>query len=100
MDIILLGGAGDVGSRAVEDLAAAEGVRRLTIADRNVDAARQIAARLAGQPAIVDTNQVDAGDHQQLVAAMQGYDVAASALGLFYLFEANLVRAAVEAGVD
>jgi saccharopine dehydrogenase-like NADP-dependent oxidoreductase len=100
MDIILLGGAGDVGSRAVEDLAAAEGVRRLTIADRNVDAARQIAARLAGQPAIVDTNQVDAGDHQQLVAAMQGYDVAASALGPFYLFEANLVRAAVEAGVD
>jgi saccharopine dehydrogenase-like NADP-dependent oxidoreductase len=34
------------------------------------------------------------------VEALRGYDVAASALGPFYLFEANLVRAAVEAGVD
>jgi lysine 6-dehydrogenase len=100
MDIIVLGGAGDVGSRAVENLAAAEGVRRVTIADRNLDAARQAASRLAGQPASVDARQVDASNHQQLVAALRGYDVAASALGPFYLFEANLVRAAVEAGVD
>jgi saccharopine dehydrogenase-like NADP-dependent oxidoreductase len=100
MDIILLGGAGDVGSRAVEDLAAAEGVRRVTIADRNLDAARQIAVRLAGQPAKVDAIQVDAGDHPRLVEALRGYDVAASALGPFHLFEAKLVRAAVEAGVD
>ena len=39
MQIIVLGGAGDMGSRAVEDLATTEGVRRVTIADRNVPAA-------------------------------------------------------------
>jgi lysine 6-dehydrogenase len=100
MKIIVLGGAGDVGSRAVEDLAAGEGVRRVTIADRNLNTAHQIAARLAGRPAKVDTLQLDAGDHPSLVEALRGYDVAASALGPFYLFEASLVRAAVEAGVD
>jgi saccharopine dehydrogenase-like NADP-dependent oxidoreductase len=31
---------------------------------------------------------------------MRGYDVAASALGPYYLFETKLVRAAIEAGVD
>jgi saccharopine dehydrogenase-like NADP-dependent oxidoreductase len=100
MRIIVLGGAGDMGSRAVEDLATSEGVRRVTIADRNVTTARKIAARLAGQDAKVDVKQIDASNHQELVEAMRGYDVAASALGPFHLFEAKLVRAAIEAGVN
>jgi lysine 6-dehydrogenase len=100
MEIIVLGGAGDMGSRAVEELAASEGVRRVTIADRNLAAASLIADRLAGQRAKVDVKQVDASDVHGLVEAMRGYDVAASALGPFHLFEAKLVRAAVEAGVD
>ena len=100
MEIIVLGGAGDMGSRAVEDLAASEGVRRVTIADRNVAVAREIAARLRGQGAQVDVRQIDANNHQELVEAMRGYDAAASALGPFHLFEAKLVRAAIEAGVD
>ncbi len=99
MEVIVLGGAGDMGSRAVEDLAATEGVERVTIADRNVEAGRRIAARLSGQRAEVDVRQVDASSHEGLVEAMRGYDVAASALGPFYLFEAKMVRAAIEAGV-
>jgi lysine 6-dehydrogenase len=100
MNIIVLGGAGDMGSRAVEDLARAPGVERVTIADRNKAAARALAGRLAGQGARVDVRPVDAMDHQGLVEAMRGYDVAASALGPFYLFEPRLVRAAIDAGVD
>jgi lysine 6-dehydrogenase len=100
MKIIVLGGAGDMGSRAVEDLATAEGVERVTIADRNVSAAREIAARLAGQGAEVDVVPVDADNHQELVAALRGYDVAASALGPFHLYETKMVRAAIEAGVN
>jgi len=100
MEIIVLGGAGDMGSRAVEDLAISEGVERVTIADRNVAAARALAARLAGQGAEVDVRPVDANDHEQLVEAMRGYDVAVSALGPFYLFETKMVRAAIEAGVN
>lgn len=89
-----------MGSRAVEELSTAEGVTRVTIADRNVTAAEMLAARLAGRPAKVDFREVDARSHDDLVRAMQGYDVAASALGPFFLFEARLVAAALDAGVN
>ena len=100
MRIIVFGGAGDVGSRAVEYLVGASGVDRVTIADREVAAADKLAAALRGRGAQVDVKAVDANDHDALVEAMKGCDVAASALGPFYRFEARLVRAAIEAGVD
>ncbi|MBI2893859.1 MAG: saccharopine dehydrogenase NADP-binding domain-containing protein [Deltaproteobacteria bacterium] len=100
MNVIVLGGAGDMGSRAVEDLAATEGVERVTIADRNVAAAERLAASLAAAPAKVVVKAVDATDHSGLVEAMRGHDVAASALGPFFRFERPLVRAAIAAGVD
>jgi len=100
MKFIVLGGAGDMGSRAVEDLVASEGVTHVTIADRNVKAAREIAGKLEGKGPKVDVKEIDANNHAGLVEAMRGYDVAASALGPFFVFEAKLVRAAIEAGVD
>ncbi len=100
MRIIVFGGAGDMGSRAVEDLADASGVDQVTIADREVTAADKLAGTLRGRGAQVDVKAVDANDHNALVEAMQGYDVAASTLGPFYRFETRLVRAAIEAGVD
>jgi len=100
MKIIVMGGAGDVGSRAVEDLALSPDVEAVTIADRNVAAAEKLATTLRGRGAQIDVRLVDADDHQALVEAMRGHDVAASALGPFYRFEAKLVRAALEAGVD
>ncbi|UCD85356.1 MAG: saccharopine dehydrogenase NADP-binding domain-containing protein [Deltaproteobacteria bacterium] len=100
MRIIVLGGAGDMGSRAVEDLAVSDGVGQVTIADRNVETAEKLSARLKDKGAKVDVRRIDANDHQGLVEAIRGYDVAASALGPFHQFEAKLVRAAVEAGVD
>jgi lysine 6-dehydrogenase len=100
MKVIVLGGAGDVGSRAVEELAQAEGVQEVAIADRNIEAARQIAARLGTDRCAVTVRGVDADDHAGLVRAMSGFDVAASALGPFYRFEAKLARAALEAGID
>lgn len=100
MKILVMGGAGDMGSRAVEDLAAAAGVERVTIGDRDLAAARELAARLAGSPAEVAALAVDALDHRGMVEAMAGQDVVASALGPFYRFENRLVRAALEADVD
>jgi len=64
MKIIVLGGAGDMGSRAVEELAKAEGVEQVTIADRNLEAAHQIANRLQEEKAKVDVKSVDANDHR------------------------------------
>ncbi len=100
MKIIVFGGAGDMGSRAVEDLAGSSGVEQVTIADRDANAAGKIAATLRGQGTAVDVKAVDANDHAAVVEAMRGYDVVASALGPFFRFETRLARAAIEAGVD
>lgn len=100
MRIIFMGGAGNMGSRAVEDLAVTPEVEQLTIADANLAKANEIAKTLESAPAKVDTVAVDARNHDQLVAAMKGYDLVASALGPFYMFETRLVKAALDADVD
>jgi len=100
MKILVMGGAGDMGSRTVEDLALSAGVERVTIGDRNLAASRKLAARLGGSPAEVTALAVDAMDHPGMVEVMADHDVVASALGPFYLFETRLVRAALKAGVD
>jgi saccharopine dehydrogenase-like NADP-dependent oxidoreductase len=100
MKVIVIGGAGDMGSRAVEDLAASEGVTQVTIADRNIAGANQIAERLKNKGASLDVKGIDADNHSSLIEAMRGHDVAASALGPFYRYEPRLVRAAIEAGIN
>jgi saccharopine dehydrogenase-like NADP-dependent oxidoreductase len=100
MRIVILGGAGDVGSRAAEDLASTDGVAQVTIADRDLTRARRLSTRLAGRRARVDAVAVDAEDHGALVRTMRGYDAVASALGPFHRFERTLVRASLEAGTD
>jgi lysine 6-dehydrogenase len=90
-----MGGPGEMGSRAAEDLASSPDVQPLTLADRDLAAARAWADKLKAG----GTN-VDARIHSQLVSARRGYGVAASALGPFYEFEARLVWAAIEARVD
>src|SRR3990172_9672178 len=98
--IIVVGGAGERGSRAVEDLAGAPDIERVTVADRNLAAASKLVAKLRGSVTSVDAKSVDATDHEALVATMRGYDLPASPLPPFYRFEAPLIRAAIEAGVD
>lgn len=85
---------------AIKELAEADGIDQVTIADWNLNVARQIATKLQGRKAEVDVKSIDASDQRSLVQAMRDYDVAASALGPFYLFEAKPVRAAIEAGVS
>ncbi|MGB9777564.1 MAG: saccharopine dehydrogenase family protein [Anaerolineae bacterium] len=100
MKVIVLGGAGDMGSQTVETLARHPEVRRITIADRNVAGAEALACRLTGSGPEVLVRPMDARNHADVVEALRGHDVAASALGPFYRFEMPLVRAAIEAGVD
>lgn len=101
MKIVVFGGAGDMGSRAVEDLALWEGLDQLTIADRDESAARALADRLRHRARTkIVVEAVDARDHGALVRLMKDHQLAASALGPFYLFESNLVAAAIEAGIN
>ncbi len=98
MKIIALGGAGDMGRRAVADLALHPEVQELTIADYKHDAARRLAIELGGPPRVTPL-RVDANDHGALVNSLLGHDVAFNAIGPFYKFEAAVARAAIEAGV-
>lgn len=98
MKVIVLGGAGDMGAEAVKDLIENEDVGQVTIADLDMEAAWRLAAAL-GDRRIV-TRKVDAGVHDELVEAIRGHDVAAGAMGPFYLFEKAAAEAALDAGVD
>ena len=100
MKVIVMGGAGDMGSKTVEDLASSKDVKQVTIADRDAQGARAIADKLSDTPVDIAVVPVDATDHEALVEAIKGHDVVASALGPLYLFEARLIQAALEAGVD
>ena len=96
MRIIVLGGAGDMASRAVRDLAGQPDVSALTVADFNLPAAERLAAELGDKVSAV---WVDANDHDALVQAVRGHDAAASGIGPFYRYEAKVAQAAIEAGV-
>lgn len=95
LKVLVLGGAGDVGSRAAEELAKAPDVTRITVADRDAERTGALAERL-GPRAVAWP--VDATDHEALVAAIKGHDVVASALGPFFRFEVPAATAALAAG--
>jgi lysine 6-dehydrogenase len=96
MKVIVLGGAGDMASRTVRELAAEPGVTTVTVADCNLEAAERLASELGEKVSAV---WVDANDHVALVEAIRGHDAAASGIGPFYRYEARVARAAVEARV-
>lgn len=97
MKVIVLGGAGEMAKRAVQDLVTQDDVERLTIADINTDAANELALSLKDDR--VDVSTVDVMFHKKLVDTIREYDVVASAVGPFYLFEKKVVDACIEAGV-
>lgn len=84
-----------MGSRAVELLAYEEDVTEVVVLDHDLDAAGAVADRYDG----VEVAAVDATDHAGTVAALDGLDAVASAVGPFYRFEVPMASAAIEAGV-
>ena len=96
MRVIVLGGAGDMGSRAVRDLVEQPDVEALVIGDYDEARARALAGSLHSPR--VSVVKVDANDHDALVRAITPYDVVASAVGPFYKFEAKCAAAAIDAG--
>jgi saccharopine dehydrogenase-like NADP-dependent oxidoreductase len=85
-----------MGNEAVRALATHPGVDEVMVADLNLEAAQALAESL-GAP--VQACRLDALDHQGLVDAIRGYDVALGFVGPFVYFERRLVEAAIEAGV-
>jgi len=77
MKIIVLGGAGKMGSIAVQDLALNEAVDQVVIADRDLAAAQTVAETI-GSPK-VEVQTVDLMDHDRLVERLRGADACVNA---------------------
>lgn len=101
MRVVVLGGAGDMGSHAVRLLATRPEVGRVSVAD--VDAGRAAvvvaAANAAAGRKVAEGWPLDAADKTALAACLAAHDVAAGALGPFYRWEGPLVEAAIAARV-
>jgi saccharopine dehydrogenase-like NADP-dependent oxidoreductase len=95
MNIVVLGGAGLMGRFAVRDLVLNSEVDQVTIADLDVDLARQVAEILNSSKIKVQT--VDASDHASLVSVLSGADSLLNAT--VYYFNLSVMEACLEAGV-
>ncbi len=96
--IVVLGGAGGIGSVAGRALATFAEVDDLVLADIDLEAARSAAARLgSGRASAIPADADDAGS---LAAAVGGADVVLNCVGPFYRFGPPILSAAIAAGAD
>lgn len=97
MKVILLGATGAMGRRAAEALAQSPEVEVLTLTGRRLEAVQALAEELGGPSRAIS---LDVNDYDALVSALKGHDVAAGAIGPYYLYETLLAKAAIVAGVS
>lgn len=95
MKVVVFGGAGDMGSEAVRDIASAKDLESLVVADYNLGAAEKLVGSLNDKK--VSAAQCDANDQDQIVEIMKAADISLSCIGPFYEYEAKMIRAAIEA---
>ena len=94
---ILVLGAGKMGLGAAFDLAHnSPEVRNITIADINRVRANAVAETIKSER--INVAQLDVSDYQQVVGLMREHDAVISCVN--YWYNADLARAAVEAGAN
>jgi len=96
MKICVLGGCGDMAKVALELLAKESDVTSVTIADINLEKAKQMAENF-GQK--FTAKFVDAKDKSSLIDTIKGHQVALGFIGPFYMFEKGIIDACIEARV-
>ncbi len=95
MRIVVLGGAGKMGSIAVQALSKEDRVDEIVIADFNPEQAKVVADYI-GSPKI-SVQRVDVNDHDLLVRTLQGADACLNAT--VYYTNLPIMEACLEAGV-
>jgi saccharopine dehydrogenase-like NADP-dependent oxidoreductase len=93
MKIVVLGGAGKMGSIAVQDLVLNNRVSEVVIADVNMQAAREIATYLNSSK--ISIQSVNLGDHDALVAILREADACVNAT--VYYTNLKVMEACLEA---
>jgi saccharopine dehydrogenase-like NADP-dependent oxidoreductase len=95
--ILVLGGAGHIGSRIVQELRKLDPSLEIVVGDKNVERAREVVNEVGGRVGVL---AVDASSEDLLVDAMKGFDVVVSAIGPFHRFGVPVLKAAIRAGVS
>lgn len=96
MKVIVFGGAGVIGSFAVQCLARMNTFSHITIADADENRAQAI---VKASPKI-DFIKTDATDEHSLTKSLEGADVAVNCIGPFYKFAPKIMNAAIKRGVN
>jgi lysine 6-dehydrogenase len=102
MRIVALGGPGAMGRVATRDAMTLPEVTEVVVADRDLAAARRLAAELSGTAASVQigARQVDVTGDAALDAVLGDADVVLNTVGPYYRFGLRTLRAAIRTRTD
>jgi lysine 6-dehydrogenase len=96
MKALFLGGAGFIGTPAVEDLVATSDFSEIVLGDIDIKKAENLVTRLNDKR--LSTRYVDVDNENQLVESMRGFDIVVSALPFKY--DTAVTRACIRARVS
>ncbi len=95
--VIVLGGAGEVGSVAARALAGQPDFERVIVGDLNTVRAEALAKDIGTDR--VEVRQVDAMDRQSIAQAIEGCDIVLNCVGPFYKSVKNVLETVLQAGI-
>jgi saccharopine dehydrogenase-like NADP-dependent oxidoreductase len=95
--VLVVGGAGDMGSVACQTLALDDAVDAVIVADRDADRARAVASSLGSQGLAL---ALDITDAAALDDALAGVDLVLNTVGPFFQFGPPVLQAAIRTGTD
>lgn len=98
MKIIILGGAGGMGSGAAQLLLHYPKIEKITLAD--IDLEKVETMRQEIDSTIIDTQVIDVRDHDALVNVLKDYDVVLNTVGPYVHFAIPILKASMEAQID
>jgi len=96
MRILILGGAGAMGSETTKDLVNTSDFSEIVIGDLAVERAKKFASKLGDER--LSVVRVDANNVNELASAMKGFDIVACALPFKYDF--IVTKACIKAGIN
>lgn len=95
--IVVLGGAGGMGSEAVKDLSLNNAFSEIIVADADQKGLDRLVTELNNEN--VSTTKIDVNDFDRLVQLLKQANVVLSFIGPYYEFGPKIIRAAIEAKV-